>query len=554
MKLFTIQNANRNVCEGSHLADDYKTSSIAPNFRETVELNSDTTGYFRYDNAWYPRIKKVREDLYLLLYMYGELGPHLYFVTSRDGVHWEEPQVLYDNRAADKTVTYTDGPLTGVTDRYCAVNADACVLQNGEVLCVYWERPHRGYHGYIDHSCMYLRRGTVTAEHTLLWSEPRKIYVGSGWEPFIHQREDGQIEVYWSSIVAYHSMYGFDKEKRSTCTMMIVSNDNGETWMPDVRAGDTNHHVATRVFQQYIGDRVPYGHPELSPVPYFGGQMPSAARLCNGKTMLAIEVHTIDYKFKISHTVSGAGGNWKPLALTEAGPEGSVYTAFSGASPYLCRFPSGEVYMTYTRGRDLRYRMCAPDGSEAFPEERFAAPGTYGIWGSCLLDGGHTVITAAQNKNGEKWGIRLTHGYLNHRIDALRYGAWDEGADALFVGGASQAQITLRAAYDDVNLYLRIDRLDDHLTDGDTATVRLASDGAVYTVTVGNDGLIASDLDGVSAVTTVACGGCVSEIALPRAALGESIAVCPALDEDGTVHDTIHGAEDPALWPAVKLV
>ena len=377
-----------------------------------------------------------------------------------------------------------------MTDRYCAVNADACVLQNGEVLCVYWERPHRGYHGYIDHSCMYLRRGTVTAEHTLLWSEPRKIYVGSGWEPFIHQRKDGQIEVYWSSIVAYHSMYGFDKEKRSTCTMMIVSNDNGETWTPDVRAGDADHHVAARVFQQYIGDRVPYGHPDMPPVPYFGGQMPSAARLCNGKTMLAIEVHTIDYKFKISHTVSEAGGRWKPLALTEAGPEGSVYTAFSGASPYLCRFPSGEVYMTYTRGRDLRYRMCAPDGSEAFFEERLASPGTYGIWGSCLLDGGHTAITAVQNKNGEKWGIRLTHGYLNHRIDATRYGEWDEGADALFVGGVSQAQISLRAAYDDVNLYLRVDRLDDCLTDGDTATVQIASDGAVYTVTVGRTGFL----------------------------------------------------------------
>ena len=372
-ELLTIKELNTNSTVGSHAEEDYNTASMEINFRETVNLNSIVTPFNRYDNAYYPRIKKIKEDLYLLLFMHGELGPHLYYATSKDGVRWNPPNVLFNNGDADKVINYTDGPLAGTTDRYCATNADACVLDNGDILCVYAVRPNKGYHDYPDYNGLWMRRGTVNEKNVLTWGEPEKIYTGHAWEPYIWQRDNGQIEIYWTSIVAYVTMYGFDEDKRSTATMMMVSNDDGYNWTPNIQAGDKNNYVATRIYQEFIGNKVPFGT-TMSAVPYFGGQMPSVTKLYNGKTMIAVEVQQLNKTFDVSYAVSEENGVWKELGLLEEGPDTSVRSSFDGASPYLACFPSGEVYMTYTRGRDLYYKLGAPDGSEVASKELLAAP------------------------------------------------------------------------------------------------------------------------------------------------------------------------------------
>ena len=76
-------------------------------------------------------------------------------------------------------------------------------------------------------SSFFMKRGTVSTDNTIIWGEEVQITAGQVWEPFIYQREDGQVEVYWSCAIAYIDIYGMDSEKRSTCTSMIVSNDNG---------------------------------------------------------------------------------------------------------------------------------------------------------------------------------------------------------------------------------------------------------------------------------------------------------------------------------------
>ena len=583
--LLSIRDLNKNSENGSHAEDDYLSASLEINYRENVVLSSAKTTYTRYDMAYYPRVKKVSDDLYVMFWMYSSLGQHLYYATSVDGQTWNEPKVLWNS--ANHKFTYESGSLAGTEDRYYAVNADACVLDNGDILCVYAVRPNKGYGSdeYIDMNGLWMMRGTVDANNNITWSKEQKIYTGHLWEPFIHQRTDGQIEIYWSSIVAYVDIYGFDSDKRSTCTTMIVSNDNGYTWTPNIQPGDTNHYVATRVFQQAIGNKVPYGD-YTEAVPYFGGQMPSAVQLYNGKTILAVEVQQLDKSFDISIATSKDGGKWDALGLTETGPSTKMENLFDGAAPYLARFPSGEVFLTYNNGSTHYGRMVRPDGLAVASTAMQTAPGVSGYWGATEVIDSHAMITSVLNEvtvsGSKKNELRLYYSYLNHRVNAKNISAnvdgyindWVNNTDALFVGSESQAQITLQTAHDAENIYFLVCRPDNDLQSGDTALLHIAAgDTGYYTVTLDLDGNYSVTKNGSSTVLasgktvvktfTAPESGAVIECAVPKSALGlvgaASFKVAPTLvNKDGTaavISDTLTGISltSTANWPTVVL-
>ena len=574
--------------DGDHADDDFNTVSLEIDYRQTAELTSAKTGYSRYDNAWYPRVKKVRDDLYLLLYHYGQYGQHIYWTTSRDGVKWNAPSVLYRGGASATGFTHAEGPLAGTKDDMRAVNPDACVLDNGDILCVYSVRSNKGYQQVIDLNGLELVRGKVTASGGIQWSKPTKIYTGTNWEPFIMQRDDGQIEIYFSSSVTYIAKYGFDKAKRSSGTGLIVSKDGGYTWTPDVQAGDKNYYRPTVVYQQAIGEKkTPNGETAM----YFSGQMPSVVQLYNGKSMIAVEVHSLNNKYTISLATSEAGGNWKDLGITEEGPSTMMKDVFTGAAPYLARFESGEVYLTYT-SKGLKGRMAKADGTAVSSKEFTAVPGAAGSWGSTEIVGSHAVLSTAPVVNGDKRGVKIVRSYLNHRINAPKTAVtvdgytndWDniENTDALFVGSESQAQITLRAAHDDENVYFLVSRLDDFMTSSDAVMVCIgAGETADYRVVVGVDGSVSIDhysagakhssITGGTAVVKVlgtlnnnedTDEGCVYEIAVPKSAVGltgaKSFKVRPVLtnkDSNNVILDTLTGvtAYSTALWPDIVL-
>lgn len=596
----TIKELNTESANGSHANDYYQTASIEKSYRETVSLTDADHG--RYNKAYYPRIKKVKDDLYILFWHYSSTGAHIYYATSADGVNWDEPQILYRNNTDASVFTYTEGEHAGEEDRYIAVNPDAVVLDNGDILCTYYIRPNKGYLFASDYNGLYLVRGTVGADNTITWGEHKKVYTGQGWEPFIWQRPDGRVEIYWTSIVAYVSMYGFDRDKRSTCTAMIWSDDNGETWTPKVEAGDTNHYQAYRVYNEYIGDKIPYGtNADGTPmyteaVPYFGGQMPAATRLYDGRTLLALEVQKLDNDYDFSYAISDKDGNWKNLGLLENGPENAKQSIFKAAGPYLATFPSGEVYLTYHWTKQ-HYRMGAPDGSEFSPKVYAAAyeieAGATGgnLWGSSALVSSHEVITATQLKFGDtgNFGIQLVHSYLNHRTDAKAMTPtvdavaddWTANTDAYFIGSESQAQMTVQTAHDADNLYFLISRLDKYLTEKDTVSVNVGVGLAeFYTVTVdakGNCTLthfangVTTAVSGAKAATQVVGTvgnnedndeGYLVEISVPKSALGltgaASFYIRPELvnaDGNGMFRDTLTGVSSvsTALWPEVKL-
>ncbi len=582
-----IASLNTKGSDGDHASDDYKTASLEIDYRQTVELTSGKTGYSRYDNAWYPRVKKVRDDLYLLFYHYSQLGQHIYWTSSKDCLNWDAPQVLFSS--ADHVFNYTDGELSGTQDRMYAVNADACVLDNGDILCVYSVRPCKGYQTYIEMSGLELVRGKVSDDGKITWSEPTKIYTGINWEPFIMQRDDGQIEIYFSSSVGYIAKYGFDKEKRSACAGLIVSKDGGYSWTPDIQPGNKDYYVPIRAYQQYIGDKTA---PTGETVPYYGGQMPSAVQLYNGKTMLAVEVHHLNDNYTISYATSAVGGEWKALGMTEVGPTDTmVADAFDGAAPYLARFLSGEVYLTYT-DKGLKGRLGSADGTEVSSKAFQAVPAAAGSWGATEIVGSHAVLSTAPVANGDLRGVKIVRSYLNHRINAPKVAVgvdgytndWDsvENTDALFVGSETQAQMTLRVAHDDENIYFLISRLDYYLTEGDTATICIAAGStADYRIEVGLGGIRSIDyysggakkqsLTGGSAAVKVlgTVGnnddkdeGYVVELAIPKSLVGlsgaSSFKVRPALsnmDGIGSTADTLTGVSNfsTAQWPSVVL-
>ena len=312
-ELTTVKDLNKEAVAGSHVKDNYKTSSMEENRREQVTLNYMTTGHPEYNKAYYPRILKLRADLYLLFYHATSTGGDIYWSTSRDGVNWEKPQYFYDN--SDKKIVLSGGPLDGYKDTFMAVNADAVQLKNGDILATYTIRVSKGYSNYPQHCGVVIVRGKIGADGKITWGEHKQVYYGSGWEPFIWQRDDGRIEIYWSCGTYHMRKYGRDSEHRSNGTGLIWSDDNGFTWTPNIQPGDTNYYQPFMVFSQFVGNKVHTEQPELGELPWGCAQMPAATRLYDGRTLLAAEIKLLDGKFTLSHTCRKAR---PPTAVTTA--------------------------------------------------------------------------------------------------------------------------------------------------------------------------------------------------------------------------------------------
>ena len=604
-KPISIKSLNTKSENGSHVNDDYKTSSVEVNYREILNLTK--ADHHRYRLAFYPRVKKVKDDLYIMSHHVNELGAHVYFTSSSDGVNWKDPIVMYNNTADYAFLAaYTEGPLAGKTDRLAAVNPDMCVLDNGDILYVYAIRPTSGYRYYPDLSGLYIMRGKVNKNNSITWSKATQITVGQVWEPFIWQRDDGQVEIYWSNAAPYMIKYGYDINVRSAGVSMIVSNDNGYTWSPTIEEGKANGYLFKRVYNEYIGDTYGEGadgNPlSETPLPYFAGQMPAVTRLYNGRSLLAVEVRQLNGTYDFSYAISKEGGEWDSLALTEDGPSGAKKSIFDAAGPYLATFPSGEVYLTYHWSGKQYFKMGDPSGAGFTTERYIAAPGAGGMWGSSELVGSHEVITAAQLKTkvvteseveGEEptvtyeYGIELVHSYLNHRTNAQKFAVlvdgyssdWENNTDALFVGSESQAQISVQTAHDKNNVYFLISRFDEMLTTGDNAILRIAAgDNKYYRVTVSLDGSYSivlcnggieiavasgkgvSNVHGTIGDNTDTDEGVLTELAIPKSTLGltnaTSFAFAPMLtniDDGNAIVDSLANADTFAYWPKVVL-
>ncbi|MBQ9428213.1 MAG: exo-alpha-sialidase, partial [Clostridia bacterium] len=553
-----------------------------------------------YQYVCYPRMVKVRDDLYLLTYHRGQLGVHLYYTTSTDGVNWGTPTVLYNASAAANKITYTEGPKAGETDAYYAVNPDLCVLQNGEILCVYARRPNSGYTTYNSYSSIELIRGTVSGD-TILWSQPTTVYRGINWEPEIIQRADGRIEIFWSQAAPYVDAYGFTSQKRSSGVGMIYSTDGGYTFTPTLEEMAANRYSGIRVLEDYIGDMkllplddardesklannetkvVPASAPAgyvPQTVHFYSGQMPGVAELVGGQMMIVAESQPLARNgMDLVAAFSDEDGEWTDVGFDEEGPTSLMTDLFKAAAPTLCRFPSGEVLLSYNTASKACTRLLHKDGrniASAVETRPLADEGYSGFWsGTAIVDSHTALVGMTYNdpadtdpaKTTKNRLLRTAMVRLNHTVDAEKKKViadsnpqeWAGVTDALFVGSATETQATYRFACDDEKLYILIERKDDTLGANDSTFCSIFAGADIISLSFkGEDILHLPGSASASCQTTE--DGCVFEFALDRAALGltgSSVRVCPGLSEDGTT-DTIDGMTvgNTSTWIKVNL-
>ena len=367
--------------------------AVGPSRRRTASLELDAKSYLELDadflntqNAHYPRIKKMRDGRYILFYQTSQHSWSVYWTTSSNLKDWETPQLLFE------THKILDGD-----DDMCYATADACVLDNGDIVTVCSFRANKRFSSHMELDGLMMRRST---DNGRTWQPEKVIYVGANWEPFVHQTGLGEVQVYFT-----HSApkFAIENTKGSTGVGIIRSHDRGQTWTPDVR---DYPFAADRVAQQYT-------RTTDEGVKMFTDQMPCALQVGPpGRIALAMESHLADgYHITMAHTRR----NWPDrLGIDETGPGDRQDNMFPGAAPYLARFRTGETVLSYNLDSAQQIRLGDRGGRE-FDDPQSFLPGQ-GYWGSVELVSKDRLATTMHSRGTD--GNKIMIGAL----DLVRHG------------------------------------------------------------------------------------------------------------------------------------
>lgn len=470
MQLKKISELNSAHSTNSH-AGECGASRLMPDFRETITLEGQSDPAIS-SKVYYPRVKKLANGKFLLLHMDYRLGGNVFCSLGDDMHSFTARQKLF----AAHTIIRDDGE----EDKIMYANGEAAVLPNGDVLVVASFRYNKGYVLDAKYGGLVMRRST---DNGMTFSEEKVIYVGRNWEPYILVKKDGEIQVYMSHTAP---KFYLDKTvrtdspiKTSSGTAIIRSYDNGESWTPNVTEPPF---AAWRVSQSYVATME-------NGTKCFTNQMATAVELGDGSIAVATESDLANYTFRL--TVAYTHDNFaRELGIDEDGPADKLFAFEEGAGPYMAHFESGETVLSYNWTGMQHIRIGDENGKNFDKEhELIAFDGRWGYWGSLTVEDGHTLISAYPNISEIKGlpktridnDLMLGKLRLNHRIDAMVLTqGWQGNTDALFVGARSQAQASIRVAYDSECLYVRVDRLDKYLSAADGMEIRIRVGESVY--------------------------------------------------------------------------
>lgn len=464
VRVHTINEAGRMAHELNSHDGATRGSHLEFNYRSFVEIPADRLATKK---ALYPRIKRTSDGKYVLFYQDERIGRNIYWSRSDDLVRWSAPEKLFSAH-----------PILGGTDERRFTTADAVVLQDGTILAVCSYRPNRRFGTLLGENGLMMRR---SHDAGATWGPEEIIYVGPNWEPGLLALPSGEVQVYFTQVAPKMAL---QNTLHSSGVALIRSLDGGKTWRPRV----TGHpFAAQRIAQQYrfttdAGARV------------FTDQMPSAI-LLNGGTKIAVALESRQQNEKHKISLAYSSDNWsQDLALDELGPTERTDNMWWGAAPYLRQFDSGETVLAYNHDDQYCLRVGNAKARDFGPPNvPFSG---HGYWGAFEIIGPHTLIATMARTDSPSGGnsIMLGQMHLNHTIHAPKLHQGDnlpnspETSDALFIGSASQAQLTLRAAHDGSNLMLRLERLDREVTPEDGVELYLR-------VPTANDDFIKLELD-----------------------------------------------------------
>ena len=465
----------------SHEGDE-GASSLELDFRGYTEVTPST---LTVSAANYPRIKKLPNGQYILFWHNNSVGANVFYTRSSDLKNWEPVKKVFEA---------TPITVNGQSDERSYSNADALVLQNGELMVVASFRAKNHFRKDNAYNGIMMRKSSDNGQ---TWSDEQVIYRGSNWEPQILQLPSGEIQVYFTHSGAKSQMqiemgWTGDNMVASSGTAIARSYDNGKTW----KANQPDSYAGYAISQRYIDT--------VRGIKVFTDQMPCAL-LLNKYNTIAVAMESkvfygVDY-YNIS--VAYSDDNWaRTLGIDEEGPSDKQKDLWNGGAPYLKQFPSGETILSYNAKNVYQIRLgdakarkfynpCLPFGKEMT-----------GVWGSLELDGSHTVIGTVQDRSSGSSHILIGRMNLNHTLYAGNMTPavdgdnkdWAGNTEAFFVGSESQAQASVRMSYDKDNLYLLVERLDYDLLSQDTVDVYLNPStqglgGNSLRLTVGPNGL-----------------------------------------------------------------
>ncbi len=449
-------------------------SVLELNFREHTEIPRSVLAT---TNPYYPRMKKVSDDRYLLFYNTGKTDPSCYYSSSSDLVNWEKGKALFEGTSSTHYAT-----------------CDALVLDSGDVIAVASFRPTDwgSYTGDMTKSGLVLRRSTDGGK---TWSDEQKIYTGMNWECFLLETESGEIHCYFTHTAPYTSIYGYDTFKRSSGIGLIRSTDGGKSWTPNVTEAPYSADVAS---QTYIGER--NGHK------MFTEQMPAVVQLHNGNFLMACEsMPDLQSNDVFRLTITRSYDNWKKIDLHSQGPaDKQTINGVHASGPYVAQMFSGETVISYYGKDGFNIIVGNSEGKNFGSAMTPLVEHNKTYWGSLEVVGSHALVGVCDDdtKAGNVAYRRITLGtmYLNHDIKVKDVAVsidgngeeWSDNTDALFVGSTSQAQASVRFTEDADNVYVLIERLDDFLeASGDEVNVFFGKKGSseYYKLSVSVDGV-----------------------------------------------------------------
>ena len=188
------------------------------------------------------------------------------------------------------------------------------------------------------------------------------------------------------------------------------------------------------------------------------------------------------------------------LGLTETGPNIRKNNFVAGAAPYIIQMPSGETIL-YFSGSDYPTIMIGDSNgefdyirtddeikkAEIIKEAEIKEAGKWSQFGSVARTSTHSIalLTAPyvpdDNNNNKRDHIGIHNLYLNHTLEVKNEILSNTNDDALFIGSASQAQMSIRTNYDLNNIYFYIDWLDQNIVAGqDYAEIKVNAENLKY--------------------------------------------------------------------------
>jgi len=376
--------------------------------------------------ANYPRIKRLQDGTYIMFYHGSSVGARIYYTHSADLQNWTEPQYLFK----PYKVHFDD-----FDDLRLFVNMDAVVLESGDLLGVCSFRAMKHYRHGIGCGLMTVR----SRDGGKTWEEPRIVYEGPNWEPYIMQLPDGRVHIYFTDC---------HPGMRNSGTSVIVSDNFGYTFGPKAR-------VSRQYKYPYDGER----HPERHGEAIYTDQMPSFRVLSDNKTLVgylearheAPESDNGKTYYKMS-VVYNDGLDWTDIGENAEGPVRRHTNIIRGSGGYVSVFPTGEVVLSCKYDGHFSVRVLDKSGELPLHQNwtdgwTKALPAQKGFWGSTeVIDEDH-LVSAMHDKEG---GMQIMQMYLNRGLKA----GGSYGDDRLYLSTESGSEIWFSAKSDKKNLYI----------------------------------------------------------------------------------------------------